>query len=336
MDNQLDKKQIIILDILKEMKKPVSSQIICRQLSSMGISMSERTVRFYLKEIDEMGLSQYISKQGRLITQKGLDELEHARVYDRVGFLASRIDQMTFRMNFDPDTKKGSLIMNISLLRKKNLSKAIPLIQRVFEHGYAMGRLLALFDSGENCGVHKIPEGWLGIATVCSISLNGILLKKAVPMKSRFGGLLEMENHQALRFAAIICYEGTTIDPLEIFIRSGMTDYLGATATGNGIIGVGFREIPGESTEKVRQIAENLETIGLRGFFQIGMPSQRLYGIPVDDRQAGVIVIGGLNPIAILAESGFEVESHALSALIDFDRLIEYNQLEDYASRLKP
>ena len=36
-------------------------------------------------------------------------------------------------------------------------------------------------------------------------------------------------------------YDGTSIDPLEVFIRSGMTDNIGVVKTGNGRIGASFR-----------------------------------------------------------------------------------------------
>jgi len=49
----------------------------------------------------------------------------------------------------------------------------------------------------------------------------------------------------------MIHYDGTSIDPLEVFIRSGMTGYLGAVREGNGLIGASYREIPEDSHEQV-------------------------------------------------------------------------------------
>ena len=51
-----------------------------------------------------------------------------------------------------------------------------------------------------------------------------------MPVRSLFSGLLELKDGQPRRFAEIIAYEGSSIDPLEMFIRGGLTDYLGATA----------------------------------------------------------------------------------------------------------
>ncbi|RMF94675.1 MAG: hypothetical protein D6741_12355 [Planctomycetota bacterium] len=41
------------------------------------------------------------------------------------------------------------------------------------------------------------------------------------------------------------------------------------------------------------------------------------------------VVIGGLNPVAILEEEGYRVDSFALSGLLEFGRLFHYQQLGD-------
>ncbi|MFA4836257.1 MAG: NrpR regulatory domain-containing protein, partial [Dehalococcoidia bacterium] len=125
---------------------------------------------------------------------------------------------------------------------------------------------------------------------------------------------------------------GTSIDPLEVFIRSGMTDYVGAIKTGNGRIGAGFREFPAESYDLVEELARKLQNVGLGGFMKIGRPGQALLEIPVSEGRVGAIVIGGLNPVAILEETGVRVYSRALAGLIDFNKLFRYEELE---SRLR-
>jgi len=106
-----------------------------------------------------------------------------------------------------------------------------------------------------------------------------------------------------------------------------MTNYIGAIKTGNGRIGVGFREFPAESREMVETIAEKLDKAGLGAFMCIGRPGQPLIDIPVSEGRVGAIVIGGLNPVSILEESGFRVHSRALSGLMDFGRLFHYEEM---------
>jgi repressor of nif and glnA expression len=168
----------------------------------------------------------------------------------------------------------------------------------------------------------------IGIGTVCSITLNGVLLANGIPTNSRFGGLLELRDKKPTRFVEIIHYEGTTLDPLEVFIRSGMTDYSGAVESGNGKIGASFREVPAESRDRVIELAKKLEKVGLGGFHTIGWPGRPLLEVPVSEGRVGAIVIGGLNPVAILEEKGIRVHSRALAGLAAYERLFPYQELD--------
>ncbi len=103
---------------------------------------------------------------------------------------------------------------------------------------------MATGSSGEKLGDVVVPEGKTGIATVCGVTVNGVLLKNGVPMESKFGGILEIRNPKPLRFTAIINYGGTSLDPSEQYMRARMTDVSEAIKTGNGRILANFREIP--------------------------------------------------------------------------------------------
>jgi len=329
MSEKTEKKQLAILRIIRDAVKPVGSSRITEQLHAMGYDVSERTVRYYLLGMDRDGLTENQGKRGRLITEAGLKELESARVIEKVGFLTAKIDQMTYRMDFDLGARTGKVIVNASLISRDQLEQAAPLFMRVFEAGYSMGTLMALFEPGERVGAITVPDDMIGLGTVCSITLNGVLLAHGIPTHSRFGGLLELKSRKPTRFVEIITYDGTSIDPLEVFIRGGMTDYLGATNTGNGRIGVGFREVPAESRDRVIELAKELEQVGLGGFFTIGWPGQPLLEIPVSEGRVGAIVIGGLNPAAILEETSVHVHSRALAGLCEFERLFPYSQLNE-------
>ena len=108
-----------------------------------------------------------------------------------------------------------------------------------------------------------------------------------------------------------------------------MTDYRGATTAGDGIIGAGFRELPASSRAAVMELAGELDKIGLGGILEVGYAGKDLLEIPINEGRIGTIVIGGLNPMAILVEYGVNVHSHALSALVDFERLFPYSEFED-------
>ncbi len=332
MQERIERIRLEMLRLLAEAAKPLGSEEITRQLVGRGHRMSERTVRFHLLAMDRAGHTEYVGRRGRRITGTGRQELESALAYEKVGFLAARIDQLTYLMRFDLARKRGSVVVNTSIVEQKALERGVPFVSQVFEAGYSMGRLLGLSGPGARVGEMEVPPGCVGVATICSITVNGVLLSQGIPTYSRFGGLLEVRGRSPQRFTAIITYEGTTLDPLEIFIKSGMTDYVGATQSGVGRIGASFRELPAASRERVVEIAARLEEIGLGGFMEIGRPGQPVLGIPVDGNRLGAIVIGGLNPVAILEEIGVRVQSRALAGLVDFKTLFPYTEL---AQRLK-
>jgi hypothetical protein len=326
----MDKKQrnrLAILSALKECSGPTSSAAITELLESAGYDISERTVRLYLSEMDKARLTCSNGRRGRVITERGLDELRASQALQRVGYLSAKIDQMTYRMTFDLATRQGTVVVNTCVVDPAELGEHVEDICRVFEKGYAMGSRACLLGEGEGVGDVTIPSGKVGFCTVCSITLNGVLLKHGVPTASRFGGLLELREGQATRFVEMIHYDGTSIDPLEVFIRSGMTDYHGAIADGNGRIGASFREHPSDSRELITHLAGQLESIGLGAFQEIGLPGQAVLGVPVSSGRLGTIVIGGLNPVAVLEERNKRVFARALSGLMEYNRLHHYEEL---------
>lgn len=327
MSEKTDRKELSILRILKNSEAPLSSSKLLENLNALGQEFSERTIRHYFQLLDGKGLTANQGKKGRIITELGRRELANAKVFDKVGFLGAKIDQLTYQMSFDLYKKSGTVITNISLIETGMLSRVAPMICQVYEAGYSMGTLMALHKSGERVGSTIIPEGMTGFGTVCSLTLNGVLLAHGIPTHSSFGGLLELQNHQPSRFVEIIKYDGTSLDPLEVFIRSGMTDYVGAIKNGNGRIGVGFREVPAVSRESVIALAEKVKGVGLGGFLLIGWPGQPLLEIPVAEGRAGVVVIGGLNPVAILEETGIKIQSRALAGLVEYEDLFHYKDI---------
>lgn len=321
------KRKQAILGVLKHQSRPLNSARIADALAGLGLMVSQRTVRADLKDLDGEGLTQNMGRRGRSITERGLDELNASRTLARVGFLSAKIDQMAYRMTFDMITRTGTVVVNTSLVRPGDLSRCLDTVCKVFEKGYAMGELATILKPGQRLGDMTVPEGMLGFCTVCSITLNGVLLRHGVPTRSRFGGLLEMRSGRPNRFVEMITYEGTSLDPLEIFIRSAMTDYVGAVKSGDGCIGASFREFPSDSRDLVLDLAEKLAKIGLGGLMGIGQPGQSYFDVPVDDGHVGAVIIGGLNPVAILEELGMRVICGAMSGLLEFSRLSSYKEL---------
>ena len=105
---EIERKILSILKVLSNLQKPAGSVVIAKELKNMGVDLSERAVRYHLKLTDERGLTQLVrEREGRVITAKGQREIERAMVNDKVGFAISRIEQLSFRTNFDYETLHG-------------------------------------------------------------------------------------------------------------------------------------------------------------------------------------------------------------------------------------
>lgn len=320
-----------MLSILKVLDrhpdKIIGSREISRQLKMHGIELTERTVRYHLRILDERGYTKVFGKEGRKITQKGRDELSQALVSEKVGFIISKIETLSYLTELDLEKNEGNIILNVSYFPEKKLKEALKIMEPVFSSPYVMCDKVIMKKSGEKIGELIVPDGQIGFGTVCSVTINGIFLKTGIPVTSKFGGVLQIENSEPLRFTALISYEGSSLDPLEIFIKSKMTDVVGAVKNNSGKILASFREIPIVSLEKARLLSEDLKKKGIGGVLIIGNPNQPLLEMPVAMDKAGMVVVGGLNPIAALEEKGIPTVSKAMSTLYKFSELVEFRDL---------
>ena len=165
MSEKTEERKLAILRALHEEEGPLCSARITEHLSAMGHETSERTVRFHLKAMDKENLTDNLGKRGRQITERGLKELSTARIYDKVGYLAAKIDLMTYRMDFNRGTRTGSVVMNVTLLENDQLERAYPLISRVFAAELSMGTLLTFLSPGQRVGDVDRPGGDLAVRT---------------------------------------------------------------------------------------------------------------------------------------------------------------------------
>lgn len=323
----MTKTMLAILKILDtNPDKICGSRAISKQLKIHGVDLTERTVRYHLRILDERGFTKVFGKEGRMITPKGKEELTQALVSDKIGFIISKIETLSYLTNLDLETQEGNIILNISYFPEEKLKEAVTLMKPVFSSPYVMSKKVILKRSGEKIGDVIVPDGQVGFGTICSVTINGIFLKTGIPVTSKFGGVLQI-NSVPVRFTALIAYEGSSLDPLEIFIKSKMTDVLGAVGNHSGKILASFREIPVVSIDKAMQLRETLKDKGIGGILLTGNPNQPLLEMPVGLDRAGMIIVGGLNPIAALEETGIPTVSKAMSTLYKFSELIPFQEL---------
>lgn len=324
---EVERKVLSMLKVLSSSQEPLGARVIARRLKDHGVELGERAVRYHLKLMDERGLTRTVGRDGRLITESGIDELKSALVRDKVGFAISRIELLAFRTSFNGEKRTGSVPINISFFPKENFAEALQAMKPAFAAGLCVSDLVAVAREGERLGEITVPDGKIGLATVCSIVVNGSLLKAGVPMDSRFGGILQMREHQPLRFVELIHYAGSSLDPSEVFIRARMTSVREVVNTGSGKILTNFREIPALCRPTAEEVVAKLKEAGLGGLLLMGNISEPVCQIPVELNRVGVILLGGLNPVAAAEEAGIEAENHAMSTVIDYQNLIKFWEL---------
>jgi repressor of nif and glnA expression len=325
--SETERKVVAILKILSESSEPLGSITIARELERRGIFLSERTVRYHLRIADERGYTQSEGRDGRMITKAGLDEVREALAPEQLGFIREKLEMLAFQTTFDPQKRTGQLSINTSLIDKEKFTVALSAMKDVFKARLCVSHLVATASEGEKLGSVVVPGGKVGLATVCSVVINGVLLKSGVPTEYRFGGLLEVRNSKSRRFAAIVDYGGTSLDPSEQFIRARMTSVSQAAKTGNGkILGV-FRTIPAPAREIFQEKLTWLRDAGINGVYAVGNTSEPLCQIPVSLNRVGIVQLGGLNPVAAAVEAGIEIDNIAESGLIDYQQLVSVWQL---------
>jgi HTH-type transcriptional regulator, global nitrogen regulator NrpRI len=325
--SDVEKKLLAILRILAAAEEPVGARAIAHRLLSDGIELSERTVRYHLRLMDERGLNRNLGEPGRLITDQGREEIESAGVSEKLGFVSSKIDSLAYRSTFDMETKTGQIILNLSFIPEDRYADSVTVMRDVFAAGFSMSELVVVRHPGERIGTFTVPAGQVAFGTVCTVTINRVLLKRGIPVDSKYAGILEVLRHKPLRFTHLVSYAGTTVDPTELFIAGRMTSVREASLLGRGRILASYREVPAAAEADLNAVLTEYKAKGLGGILAVGRPSQPLLEVPVAMERIGLAVVAGLTPIAALAESDIPVQSKAMSVLADFGELVPFSSL---------
>lgn len=234
---------------------------------------------------------------------------------EKVKFLLSKAWNLIYNVDYDIESGKGNVIVNLSYVDNQDLDDAVEVINRVYtsKPEYCTTKYFKLIPHAD--------EDKTGIATVCSLTVDGILIKNDILTTPKYGGILEIEEKNP-RFTELTAYSGSSLDPHEIYISKGMTSVLDAL-NGNGRILASLREIPYLARPDAVDIIEKLKEAGF-SILDIGKPSELLYNAKVERYHAGIVTPGGLNPIAALNESGIQVHAKAVETMMDISQMEEF------------
>lgn len=317
---QIERKLIEIMRVISESDKPIGARNIADELNNRGYGIGERAVRYHLRILDERGFTKKYGYAGRTITELGRKELDDALIGDRLGFVITRIEELIYKTNYDLKSKEGDVIINMSYIDKNDFDDTVAIMKYAAESGVVISPRVRIFEEDSDSDIY-VPSGKIGIATVCSITFDGLLLKNGIPVKTSYGGILQIENQENVRFLDLISYNGTSIDPIKIFLNRHSTSVLDVMEKGTGRVLANMRQIPASAGEKANEVLKLAEESNISGAITIGESGEELFGAPVDIGRSGIPVIVGINAIAAVEEAGIEVVTHPVSAVLEYNTM---------------
>jgi hypothetical protein len=264
-----------------------------------------------------MGFTEKVGNQGRILTPAGFQETDNALVEDRIGFVISKLERLAYRSTFDPATGTGDVAYNLSIVPEVSLDRIIAAFDEVANAECGFFSSYRIIDHDP-----RIPHGSTGIITICSISMDGVFQRNGIPVKMAYGGRLEIERGNPDRFVDLIGYRGTTIDPLELFISSGLTSINRYCRTRSGIALANVREVPSSALTQVEDTISQMKQCGF--IFPVSM-GNRVFNLPHNPYRLSIVAFSGLNYIGNTAEQGFEIRTEIGAGNIPFSKVTGTN-----------
>jgi len=147
----IERKTILILKILNESLEPLGARVIAHRMQEQGVQLSERTVRYHLKHMDERSMTKLIGRRdGRVITELGMEEINNARVQDKISLSISRIDVLSFQTTFNLKEKRGLVPVNVSFFPEEKFRQALALMKPVLKKNWPFPGMLPSPGRGKN------------------------------------------------------------------------------------------------------------------------------------------------------------------------------------------
>jgi hypothetical protein len=307
-------KYIEILRILKDHQEPMGAKRLSELLAERGYVMTDRAVQYYLRYLDTRGFTRKVGNQGRVLTATGISETDSALVEDRIGFVISKLERLAFRSTFNPDTSTGDVAYNLTIVPEESLDGVISSFDKVRDAGYSFFHSYALVDRDP-----RIPLGHSGILTVCSITMDGVFQHNGIPVKMAFGGTIRIQEKEPYEFVDLIGYRGSTVDPLQLFINSGLTSIGPCISEGSGVLLANIRQIPGSSWDRASDLITRMQNCGFK--FPLMMGRGQVYNLATDPGRISLVSYSGMNSIGLASEEGYKVVTEIGAGTIPFSRV---------------
>lgn len=308
-----ERKYVEVLRILKEHPDPMGAKRLSELMAERGFVLSDRAVQYYLSYLDTMGFTEKVGNLGRILTPLGLVETDNALVDDRIGFIISKLERLAYRSTFDPVTSTGDVAYNLSIVPLEAAENIKAAFDEVARAGCGFFNSYRMIDHDP-----RIPSGHVGFMTICSIAMDGVFQRRGIPVRMAFGGRLEIENGTPRQFRDLIGYRGTTIDPLELFINSGLTSISSFVGSKTGIALANVREVPCAARPQVEETIRQMNACGFVFPVTLG---NHVFNLPPNPYRLSIVALSGLNYIGNAVEHGIRIRTEIGAGNIPFSKI---------------
>lgn len=310
-------KYIEILRILIDYQDPMGAKRLSELLAERGYVMTDRAVQYYLRYLDTRGFTEKIGNQGRILTKLGISETERALVDDRIGFVISKLERLAFLSSFDPESATGDVAYNLTIVPESVADPVLAIFDRVRDAGCSFFHGYSVLDNNP-----RVPDEHIGVVTICSITLDGVFQHHGIPVKVAYGGTIRMHKGSPVSFVDLIGYKGSTVDPLQLFINSGLTSINHYISSGSGDLLANVRQIPLGAEKEAKELSRLMQDCGFR--FPLMMGRREVFNLITDPHRISLVSFSGMNSIGAAAEDGFRLTTEIGAGTIPFSRVSDY------------
>jgi HTH-type transcriptional regulator, global nitrogen regulator NrpRI len=310
-----ERKSVEILRILSEQQEPLGAKRLSELMAERGFSMSDRAVQYYLQYLDEQGFTRKVGNKGRVLTAEGFSEAGNALVDDRMGYVISRLEQLSFNVSFDPKTRTGDIAYNLTYVPYDEIEAVTRAYDEVIDRGYSFFQGYSVTDNDP-----RLPPDTVGFISACSITMDGVLQKNGIGVDIVYGGRFRIAGHQPICFDDLIRYRGTTIDPLQLFINAGLTSVDSLVHTGSGVALANVREVTVQARERVEGIIDDMADCGFVRPVGIGTSP---FNLRTDPYRLSIVFFSGMNLVANAIEQGCNVTTDIGAGIIPFSKIAD-------------
>ncbi len=242
-------------------------------------------------------------------------------------FVNHRIEEYAMQVTLDPKEGTGTVVYNLSLIHENEYNTALNVIRDTCRAGIAPSHLLGIKNPGEIINGFIIPPHMIGLITLCSTTLDGLLIRRGIPHNPIGGGVVEIVDNIPRRFTHLIRYECTTIDPLQVLISEKTTSVTKVMETGSGSALANIRECHMEAEPVIEEILDDFSNTIFSGILDVGLPNTPSLGVTVSPQYMGIVTLGGTNQMAAIRERGCEIDIRAMKGVIDIRELDSVERL---------